>query len=156
MTLTVDLLAWPSAQAEARPLRLAVFVEEQNVPLELEWDEWDERSVHAIARVDGAAVGTGRLLPASETGTVKIGRMAVGRSYRGRGVGAAILAALIERARHEGASMALLHAQADAAGFYRRAGFIPRGEIFFEAGIPHVEMTRSLQGDVRGQGGASP
>ena len=146
MPLSVELLNWSGAQPEARPLRYAVFVTEQKVPVELEWDEWDERSVHAIARIDGKPVGTGRLLPVSADGVVKIGRMAVSRELRGRGVGGAILASLVERARQVGARTALLHAQTEAAGFYRKAGFTAQGATFFEAGIPHVEMTLSLEG----------
>jgi predicted GNAT family N-acyltransferase len=156
MTIVVELLDWSDARAEARPLRLDVFVVEQKVPVELEWDEWDERSVHAIARVGGVAAGTGRLLPASAEGVVKIGRMAVRRDLRGRGVGAAILAALLDRATHAGARTALLHAQTEAAGFYQRTGFIARGETFYEAGIPHVEMTKLLQDGAAGPASATP
>ena len=156
MTVSVELLNWPDAQAEARPLRYAVFVIEQKVPVELEWDEWDEQSVHAIARLDGKAAGTGRLLPVAADGVVKIGRMAVSREVRGQGLGAAILAALVDRARQAGATTALLHAQTEAAPFYRKAGFIGRGETFYEAGIPHVEVTLPLQGGARAQVCAKP
>ncbi|MBM3348021.1 MAG: GNAT family N-acetyltransferase [Betaproteobacteria bacterium] len=142
----VELLDWTRARALAQPMRTAVFVLEQGVPAELEWDEWDERSVHALARQGGTPAGNGRLLPADEEGTVRIGRMAVLGPFRVRGVGAAILRALLARARETGARQALLHAQASAAGFYRRHGFTERGGEFVEAGIPHVEMVLSLHG----------
>lgn len=141
---TVELLDWTHARALAQPVRSAVFVVEQGVPAELEWDEWDERSVHALARLGATLAGTGRLLPADEHGAVKIGRMAVLKPFRGRGVGAVILRALLARAAETGAREAVLHAQTSAAGFYRGNGFRERGDEFFEAGIPHVEMVLAL------------
>jgi len=137
---TVRILAWRDALALARPVRERVFIEEQAVPRDLEWDEWDEPSDHAIAcDAAGNPVGTARLLPDG-----RIGRMAVLKEWRGKGVGAALLAAMLGRARERSMPCALLHAQIQAAGFYRRFGFSERGEEFEEAGIPHVEMTLDL------------
>jgi predicted GNAT family N-acyltransferase len=137
---TIRVLAWPEALALARPVREAVFIEEQRVPRELEWDEWDERSDHAVAlEMRGQAIGTARLLPDG-----RIGRMAVLRGWRGRGVGAALMEAVLERARERSMPLARLQAQTQAVGFYRRFGFSERGGEFFEAGIPHVEMTLEL------------
>ena len=139
-TFTISILAWDKALPLARPVREQVFVAEQKVPLELEWDEWDERSDHAVARdVKGQAIGTARLLPDG-----RIGRMAVLGEWRRRGVGAALLEALLEQARKRSMRRITLHAQAHAAGFYRRFGFNERGGEFSEAGIPHVEMTLEL------------
>jgi predicted GNAT family N-acyltransferase len=123
-----------------RAVREPVFVHEQRVPIELEWDELDPLSVHVIA-VDGAArpVGTGRLTPEQ-----KIGRMAVMHGWRGRGVGAAMLARLIDIARSKGYPAIELHAQMNAEAFYRRHGFEAYGEPFEEAGIDHVHMRRTL------------
>ena len=136
----IRVLAWPEALPLARPVRQQVFVVEQRVPLELEWDEWDERSDHAVARDSkGQAIGTARLLPDG-----RIGRMAVLGEWRRRGVGAALLEALLEQARKRSMRRITLHAQAHAAGFYRRFGFNERGGEFLEAGIPHVEMTLEL------------
>ena len=139
-TFTISILAWDKALPLARPVRERVFVAEQKVPLELEWDEWDERSDHAVARdASGRAIGTARLLPDG-----RIGRMAVLREWRRRGVGAALMEALLRKAREQSLSRVTLHAQTHAAGFYRRFGFSERGGEFWEAGIPHVEMTLEL------------
>jgi len=139
-TFTISILAWGKALPLARPVREQVFVAEQKVPLELEWDEWDERSDHAVARdASGRAIGTGRLLPDG-----RIGRMAVLREWRRRGVGAALMEALLQKAREQSMSRVTLHAQTHAAGFYRRFGFSERGGEFWEAGIPHVEMALEL------------
>jgi predicted GNAT family N-acyltransferase len=124
----------------ARPIREKVFIEEQKVPRELEWDEWDERCDHAVAcDAQGLAIGTARLAPDG-----KLGRMAVLRERRGLGVGAALLDALLARARERSLERVTLHAQTHAAGFYRRFGFSERGGEFSEAGIPHVEMSLEL------------
>lgn len=137
---TIEIMAWREALPFARPVRDKVFIEEQRVPRELEWDEWDESSDHAVA-IDsaGKAIGTARLLPDG-----RIGRMAVLKERRGKGVGAALLRAMLDRARERSMTRAVLHAQVQAAGFYRRFGFREWGEEFLEAGIPHVEMTLEL------------
>ena len=140
----IALLDWSHAKALAQPVRKAVFVVEQGVPVELEWDEWDERSLHAIATLDDKVVGTGRLIPVDDGGTIRIGRMAVLADFRGRGIGAAILAALLVRAREQGVREAVLHAQTYVAAFYRGFGFVERGDEFFEAGIAHVEMALAM------------
>lgn len=139
--LEVQVLSWAEARAEAARVREAVFVVEQGVPPEIELDDWDERCDHALARrADGTVVGTGRLLPDGH-----IGRMAVLPAWRGTGVGAAILEALLERARARGMRRVVLNAQTQAAAFYRRFGFAPTArEPFVEAGIPHLEMAREL------------
>jgi predicted GNAT family N-acyltransferase len=137
---TILILAWSEALPHARPVREKVFIEEQRVPRELEWDEWDERSDHAVARdLKGRAIGTARLLPDG-----RIGRMAVLREWRRRGVGAALMEALLGQARVQSMSRVTLHAQTQATGFYRRFGFSERGGEFLEAGIPHVEMALEL------------
>jgi predicted GNAT family N-acyltransferase len=136
----IRILSWPEAMPLARPVRERVFIEEQKVPRELEWDEWDERCDHAIV-LDraGNPVGTARLLPDG-----RIGRMAVLKEWRGRGVGAALMGAMLEQARQRSITSITLHAQTHAAGFYRRFGFSERGGEFLEAGIPHVEMAMEL------------
>src|SRR5712691_4119012 len=137
---TIRILGRSEALPLARPVREKVFIEEQRVPRELEWDEWDERSEHAVAcDPKGRAIGTARLVPDG-----RIGRMAVVVEWRRRGVGAALLKALIALARERSMPRVTLHAQTQAAGFYRRFGFSERGGEFLEAGIAHVEMTLDL------------
>jgi len=133
--LEIHLLDWPAAQADAKPIRFTVFVDEQRVPAEIELDEHDADCVHALAYVDGRAVGTGRLLPDGH-----IGRMAVLKSARGQGIGKALLRALVEAARRRGDREVLLSSQVHAVGFYRAEGFEPEGPVYEEAGIPHQAM----------------
>lgn len=136
----VDMGPWDAMRSRAQPLRESVFVREQNVPLEMEWDEFDAGSVHALASdAEGNAIGTGRLLADGH-----IGRMAVAKGMRGQGVGRALLDALTEAAITRGHSSLRLNAQSHATGFYLRHGFMPVGSQFLEAGIPHQEMSKSL------------
>jgi predicted GNAT family N-acyltransferase len=138
--LKIELLDWPAAEREAKRIRFAVFVQEQGVPAELEMDENDERSLHALAYEDGRAVGTGRLLPDGH-----IGRMAVLRAARGKGAGRAMLDRLVDAARQRGDGEVLLSAQTHALEFYRAAGFEAEGPVYEEAGIPHQVMRRTLR-----------
>jgi YbgC/YbaW family acyl-CoA thioester hydrolase len=140
----VSVGGWDALGAEAQAIRTAVFVDEQKVPLALERDAADLGAVHALARNRlGLAVGTGRLLAADGPGhPARIGRMAVTRGVRGAHVGRAMLEALMAQAGRRGDAEVMLHAQASAVGFYRRAGFAAHGEPFEEAGIGHLEMRR--------------
>lgn len=135
---------WSELGQHAQRLRTAVFVEEQRIPKELEWDEADTTAVHAVAynRL-GRPLATGRLL-AHEPGTSKIGRMAVDRTLRGGRLGRDVLHALMEAARERGDAEVVLHAQRSAEGFYARLGYTVLGEPFEEAGIPHVTMFKRL------------
>jgi predicted GNAT family N-acyltransferase len=131
---------WAADRESLYAVRFAVFVEEQNVPPELELDEEDERSVHVLAlAADGTAIGTGRLLRDGH-----IGRMAVLKAWRGRGVGGALMDHLLRLAATAGHRIVKLNAQTHAVGFYARHGFVAEGEEFMEAGIPHVVMTSRL------------
>jgi YbgC/YbaW family acyl-CoA thioester hydrolase len=143
---------WAELGADASAVRQEVFVEEQKIPKELEWDVADAGAVHAVAynRL-GQPLATGRYLPYEpegqserQAGVVKIGRMAVKRVLRGSGVGRDVLRALTDAARERGEQEVLLHAQRSAAGFYTRLGYAVRGEPFEEAGIPHIEMLMRL------------
>lgn len=137
--LRIEILDWVGARAEASRIRLKVFVEEQRVPREMEMDDMDAACLHALAWLDGRAVGTGRLLPDGH-----IGRMAVLGESRALGVGGAILERLVQEARRLGMREVVLSAQTHAIGFYRRHGFIEEGRVFEEAGIPHQAMRRVL------------
>ncbi|MBT1538130.1 GNAT family N-acetyltransferase [Ralstonia solanacearum] len=137
---TVQVDRWDALRDEAGAIRYDVFVVEQNVPVELEWDAYDAQSWHALARdAAGRAVATGRLLPDGH-----IGRMAVRKEARGSGIGARVLQALIDKAQALGYTQLILNAQTHAIPFYARAGFTPEGDEFDEAGIPHRTMRRVL------------
>lgn len=138
--------SWKELGEPAQRIRTQVFVEEQRIPAELEWDDADLTAVHVVAfnRL-GQGVATGRLLQQAP-GVARIGRMAVNRMLRGSGVGRQVLQRLLDEAIARGDREAVLHAQRSAAEFYRGMDFTERGDEFEEAGIPHIEMARALAG----------
>jgi len=134
-------------------VRRAVFVEEQGVPRELEYDTYDSTAVHVLAvRADGVPLGTGRLLHGEDaTGKTgadasvgSLGRLAVTGDARGLGVGAALVRAIEDAARERGLAAVDLHAQTHALGFYERLGYAAYGGEFPDAGMPHRAMRRAL------------
>ena len=134
--ITVTIADWPRDEEILRTIREAVFVKEQSVPVELEWDELDAGCIHVVARADsGDPIATGRLLPDGH-----IGRLAVLRAWRNRGIGSRVLQALIELAKARGMTNCALNAQTHALAFYERHGFVAEGNEFEEAGIPHQHM----------------
>lgn len=140
MRVHVVNVPWRSHREALQKLREQVFIVEQQVPRELEWDGLDEDAEHFIALNEaGQALGCARLLP-----TGQIGRMAVLPPHRGTGLGARLLEAAIDHARQVGLRQVFLHAQRQAEPFYRKAGFLPEGEEYLEAGIPHISMTLAL------------
>ena len=142
--VTVSLGGWADLGEAATAIRREVFVEEQHIPADMEWDSADATCLHALARNRfGVPLATGRLLE-HVPGVAKIGRMAVLRAMRGTQIGRQVLDALMAEARKQGYREVLLHAQLSAENFYLRAGFQRRGQPFEEAGIGHVEMVRLL------------
>ena len=135
----IELMCWEEARAQASPIRFTVFCEEQGVPREIELDEHDAVSVHALVFDEGKPVATGRLLPDGH-----IGRMAVLKDWRNRGLGGLMLQRLIEKARERGDKRIVLSAQVHAVPFYRAHGFVPQGSEYMEAGIRHQQMVRRL------------
>jgi predicted GNAT family N-acyltransferase len=134
----LKLADWSVLCQQARAVRYAVFVVEQGVPVELEWDDMDAVSWHAVAYdAEGNPIGTGRLLPDGH-----IGRMAVLKASRGAGIGSAILDGLMAKAMDLGYRDLILNAQTVAIPFYARYGFVPEGDEFMEAGIPHRVMQK--------------
>ena len=134
------LANWSCDRDAIRAIRDTVFVDEQNVPPEIEWDGLDDECIHVIVEDENRdAIGTGRLHLSG-----KIGRMAVLYQWRSRGIGGAILGELVELARQQGQKAVYLHAQARAAGFYAGAGFEDEGVEFEEAGIAHRLMRKTL------------
>ena len=143
--LLVKTGTWTELGPDASRIRTEVFVEEQRIPADLEWDEADAGALHAVAynRL-GQALATGRLLADETPATCKIGRMAVHRVMRGCGVGELVLRELAAAAAERGDRRVVLHAQRTAQSFYTGLGFMAQGEPFEEAGIPHLTMARDL------------
>jgi predicted GNAT family N-acyltransferase len=127
---------WPEDREALRLVRETVFVQEQKVPAELEWDGMDDQCLHMLAEDDqGHPIGTGRLLPDGH-----IGRMAVLRQWRGQGVGTALLRKLMQEGEKRGFRELVLAAQLQAMPFYEKEGFVAEGDVFDDAGIPHRNM----------------
>ncbi|MEU3478694.1 GNAT family N-acetyltransferase [Streptomyces sp. NPDC033754] len=150
---TVREAVGPEDREACFAVRREVFVEEQGVPQELEYDTYDTTAVHVLAvREDGLPLGTGRLLHGSDalgrTGgdasVGSLGRLAVAKAARGLGVGAALVRGIEDAARERGLAAVDLHAQTHALGFYERLGYEAYGPEFPDAGIPHRSMRRAL------------
>jgi predicted GNAT family N-acyltransferase len=140
MSYNLRIATWKELGAGARAVRQAVFIDEQKVPANLEWDDRDEDCVQLLATdANGNAIGTGRLLADGA-----IGRIAILAAHRGHGLGRAIMEALLAEARRSGFTETYLTAQTQAKAFYEKLGFAVAGEEFLEAGIPHVSMKRRL------------
>ena len=136
----VELTDWATTGSAIRAIRETVFIHEQGVPVELEWDGLDSSCAHVLAWNDrGETIGTARM---QRNGT--IGRMAVLKDWRGRGVGRALLQTLLDLAVRQGLPRVTLSAQTHALGFYERAGFHVVGKPFMDAGIPHRKMLKEL------------
>ena len=126
---------WLEDGAALQAVRDMVFIQEQHVPVELEWDGLDADCIHVLAFSGEKPIGTARLLLNGH-----IGRMAVLKNWRNQGVGSAMLQRLLDEIRNRGIQYTVLNAQIGAADFYRRFGFQAEGEEFMDAGIPHVRM----------------
>lgn len=140
MTTRVELKSWAEAQPLAAPIRYAVFLEEKDPPPGIELDDLDPQCLHAVATDEsGKAVGTGRLHP---DGT--IGRLVVLKDWRRRGVGDAILTALIDEARKRNHAEVTVTASLQAAEFYREHGFVAEGKVFKEGNALQQKMRKAL------------
>ena len=138
MTLQVKQISSDEAKALAFAIRLRVFVSEQGVPRDVELDDDDERAIHFLATISARPVGTARLVMHGKK--AKIGRMAVLKKYRRKGIGAALLKRGIAAAKSRGARTIFLHAQVPVIEFYEKMGFRCVGPGFDEAGIAHRQM----------------
>ena len=130
---------WQQHNQEIKQIRTTVFIEEQHVPADLEWDEFDTQSIHFLAFHNNKAIATARLKPDGQ-----IGRMAVVKDYRYKGIGKKLLTTVISRAENTGFSMIYLHAQKKAINFYKQFNFINNGEEFTDAGIKHQAMYKII------------
>lgn len=129
---------------DAYAVRRTVFVDEQGVDEELEYDEHEDHATHFVAYDGDEPVGAARLRE-PEDGLGKVERVAVLESRREQGVGEALMRAVEAEARAGGMTKLKLHSQTRAAGFYRSVGYERRGEEFEEAGIPHVKMYKAIE-----------
>jgi predicted GNAT family N-acyltransferase len=133
--INIKIVNFNTSYSEIEKIRTTVFIEEQKVPTELEWDEFDQNSLHILAYYDNKAVGTARLLTDGH-----IGRMAVLKEYRNRNIGESMLKYLLEIAQEKAYKNIKLSAQEHAVDFYKKYGFSVSGDIYMDAGIPHFDM----------------
>ena len=139
------IVDWQQHQAMICAIRRRVFIDEQGVSESEEFDRNDARYLHALARdAHGVGIATGRLMICAEPSGGQIGRMAVLAAWRGRGVGSAILNTLLAAAVQREVFAISLHAQVSAQSFYVAHGFVADGDVFIEANIKHIKMTRTL------------
>ena len=137
---TVRIAEWSRDCDALRQIRKQVFILEQRVPEDLEWDGLDDRCTHVLAETaDAQPVGTARMQSDGH-----IGRMAVLRPWRHCGIGRAMLEVLLKQAQQRELESVYLHAQTTAIAFYEKAGFIIYGDEFLDAGIPHRRMRRQF------------
>lgn len=138
--IEVRIADWNKDNADLRRIRKRVFIDEQGVTPEQEWDSLDADAIHFLAEEEDFAVGTARLLPDG-----CIGRVSVLKEWRGLKVGEALMQAAIAEAERRGLKQQTLTAQVHASRFYERLGFRAVSEEFIEAGIPHIDMLRSSE-----------
>ena len=142
--LHIKIGDWAALGQDAAAVRTAVFVQEQGIPQELEWDGLDGSALHVVgSNALGQPIATARLVTQA-SGVGQIGRMAVHRALRGSCIGQAILQTLVNAAKQRGDTEVMLHAQRSAERFYVRQGFTAQGEPFSEAGITHITMVKRL------------
>ena len=142
MPIAVSLALTPDERNACFVIRKTVFVDEQAVPLEMEMDEYDDAATHFLLRDGDTPLATARLL--DKYGLAKIGRVAVLRPARGRGIGLLLMEAVLDEARRQGFAEAVLDSQTYAIPFYERLGFAAEGDEFDDAGIPHFLMRLRL------------
>ena len=142
MSVSIKIVESPEEFDQCFRIRTIVFVEEQEVPLELEMDEYDAVATHFLLCDGETPLATARLV--DKHGLAKIGRVAVLKEARGRGLGLLLMQAVIDEAKHRGFTESVLDAQTYAVPFYARLGYVAEGEEFDDAGIPHFLMRRKL------------
>ena len=139
MKYRLEKTSWNKNQEALSEIRRTVFIQEQQVPEELEWDEFDQDSIHILVTDNSKPVATARMKPDGH-----IGRMAVLKDYRHSGIGSEILKALIQSAKDLHLESVYLHAQTVAIPFYEKQGFQVYSDEFLDAGIPHKSMKLDL------------
>ncbi len=137
--VTIQQVTWPAAESELRAVRTPVFIEEQFVTPEFEWDDIDASAVHLLATYENQPIACLRIIHYQ-----KIGRMAVIKQWRGVGLGAALLQKAISFCKECGSKSIYLSAQTHAINFYQKAGFKQISDEYCDVNIPHVDMRLDL------------
>ncbi len=137
--IKICITNWDSNNDSLVRIRRQVFIEEQNVPEDMEWDEHDSSSTHFLATLDNKFIATARLKTDGQ-----IGRMAVLAEYRNKGIGSKLLKFVLLTAKQQKQKNVYLHAQVSAIPFYKKHGFTACGDVFYEANIPHREMSKKI------------
>ena len=137
--IKIRIADWKNDNKNLKTIRRLVFIKEQNVAEELEWDNNDDSSTHFLVTVDNKAIATARL-----TTDGQIGRMAVLAEYRKLGIGYKLLHFVLQHAASLNLKQVYLHAQVSAIPFYEKQGFTAFGNVFYEANIPHREMSLKI------------
>lgn len=140
-----EIGSWSGLEEGASTVRHLVFVKEQNVPEDLEYDEYDTDGVHILVMHAKSPIATARLIKKMDSNINSLGRMAVLPDYRGEGIARYIVEMLLRFSYNRGDVSIELHAQCHAVGFYEKMGFKSQGDVFLEAGIPHIQMVTDLQ-----------
>ena len=137
--IKIRIASWDSDQDSLARIRRLVFIEEQNVPEDMEWDEYDDSATHFLISLDNKVIATARLKTDGQ-----IGRMAVLAEYRNKGIGSKLLQYVLLVAKQQKLKNVYLHAQVSAIAFYKKHGFTTCGRVFYEANIPHREMSKKI------------
>ena len=130
---------WDQLQQDAKLIRTQVFIVEQHIPEAEEWDDYDAISQHFVIYDQDHPIATARLLQ-----NHSVGRVAVVKAYRGQGIGRMIMLEIIAYAQQQARPDLRLSSQTHAVSFYQQLGFIVQGDEYDECGIPHIEMTMSI------------
>ena len=137
--IKIHITSWRNDKEVLAKIRRHIFIEEQNVPEELEWDEHDNSSTHFFVTSDDRVIAVARLKTDGQ-----IGRMGVLAEYRKQGIGSKLLNFILQLAANRNLDKVYLHAQTQAISFYEEHGFIAQGDIFFEVNIPHRQMLKKI------------
>jgi len=138
-SIVIRLADWENDKTALRAIRNQVFIKQQNVPEDLEWDEFDSTATHFLAMRNNLPIACARLKVDTQ-----IGRMAVLADYRNEGTGTKLLQFVLQTIAEQNIGEVYLHAQVTAMAFYEKHGFIAQGDIFYEAGIPHRAMLKNI------------
>ena len=137
--LKIEIVKWIDDHTQLKNIREKVFIQEQKVTPQLEWDGMDEKAIHFLVFNDKAAIGCARAIVIKDH--MQLGRMAVLKEYRGQGIGSALIEKAMTTAKLNQLSAIYISAQCHAIDFYKKFGFEVTSDIYLDAEIPHRDMT---------------